>query len=46
MARMRDLLIHHYEDANLDIVWDTIMKDIPVLEIKAKKILEEYNAQK
>ena len=45
MARMRDLLIHHYEEANLDIVWDTIKKDIPVLEIKAKKILEEYNTQ-
>ena len=43
MARMRDLLIHHYEEANLDIVWDTIKKDIPVLEMKAKKILEEHN---
>jgi len=45
MARMRDLLIHHYEEANLDIIWDTIKKDIPPLEMKANKILIEYNSK-
>lgn len=41
MARMRDMLIHHYEEANLDILWDTIKKDIPDLEKQITKILLE-----
>ncbi len=41
MARMRDILIHHYEEANLDIIWDTIKKDIPSLELQISKILSQ-----
>jgi uncharacterized protein with HEPN domain len=30
-ARMRDRLIHHYFDINLDILWQTITEDLPQL---------------
>jgi uncharacterized protein with HEPN domain len=33
MTRMRNFLIHEYDDIDLNIVWDTLQKDIPpVLE--------------
>jgi len=28
-ARMRDRLIHHYFDINLDILWQTVTADLP-----------------
>ena len=31
IARMRDHLIHRYEDVNLEEVWRTVKRDIPVL---------------
>jgi uncharacterized protein with HEPN domain len=30
-ARMRDRLIHHYFDINLDILWETLNRDLPQL---------------
>lgn len=30
-ARMRDRLIHHYFDINLDVLWARITEDLPVL---------------
>ena len=30
-ARMRDRLVHHYFDINLDILWQTIIEDLPQL---------------
>jgi uncharacterized protein with HEPN domain len=30
-ARMRDRLIHHYFDINLDVLWATIKDDLPDL---------------
>lgn len=30
-ARMRDRLVHHYFDINLDILWQTITEDLPHL---------------
>lgn len=30
-ARMRDRLIHHYFDVDLDILWVTITRDLPAL---------------
>jgi len=30
-SRMRDRLVHHYFDINLDILWSTIEEDIPEL---------------
>ena len=31
MAGMRDRLIHGYFDVNLDIVWETVTQDLPML---------------
>ena len=31
IARMRDRLIHGYDDVDLEIVWRTVQKDVPVL---------------
>lgn len=30
-ARMRDRLVHHYFDINLDILWSTVSEDLPNL---------------
>jgi uncharacterized protein with HEPN domain len=31
MAGMRNLMIHDYDDVDLDIVWDTLQHDLPHL---------------
>ncbi len=31
-ARMRDKLIHYYHGVDLDAVWDTYIKDLPLLK--------------
>lgn len=30
-ARMRDRLVHHYFDIDLDILWQTVNEDLPAL---------------
>jgi uncharacterized protein with HEPN domain len=30
-ARMRDRLVHHYFDINLEVLWTTITDDLPAL---------------
>ena len=30
-ARMRDRLVHHYFDINLDVLWRTVSDDLPAL---------------
>ena len=44
IAGMRDKLIHHYFGVDLDIVWDTIKKDLPELERQIKEILKEESS--
>lgn len=39
VARMRDKLIHHYMGVDVEILWDTIDKDIPVLKDEIKKMI-------
>ncbi|MBI3813866.1 MAG: DUF86 domain-containing protein [Nitrospinae bacterium] len=36
---MRNHLIHGYFDIDLDIVWDTVTKDLPPLIVELEKIL-------
>ena len=31
LTGMRNILIHDYDDVDLDVVWDTVQKDVPVL---------------
>ena len=35
---MRDRLIHGYFDVNLDIVWQTVTQDLPVLGDKLENL--------
>jgi len=36
---MRHHLIHAYFDIDLDILWDSIYKDLPALVVELEKIL-------
>jgi uncharacterized protein with HEPN domain len=40
MIGMRNRLIHGYHDVNLDIVWDTVKKDLPPLVSALSDLLE------
>ena len=40
MAGTRDKLIHDYLGVDLDAVWDTVVKDIPVLKQTMAKLIE------
>jgi len=42
MARMRDKLIHHYFDVDLNILWDTIHNDVPILLVAIQTIINEF----
>jgi len=39
MAGMRDRLIHGYFDINLDVVWQTVSEDLPLLVGQIEKVL-------
>lgn len=39
-ARMRDRLVHHYFDINLDVLWATVTADLPDL-LKALPPIED-----
>ena len=41
MVGLRNRLIHGYYDIDLDIVWDTVMSDLPGLVAGLKEILPE-----
>ena len=36
---MRDRLVHGYFDVNLDVVWETVSEDLPVLIAQLKMII-------
>ena len=38
---MRDKLIHDYFGVDIDGVWDTVKKDVPVFKQQIKTILEK-----
>ncbi len=40
IAGMRDKLIHGYFGVDLEAVWNTVTKDLPILKKNIKKILE------
>ena len=41
MVGMRDRLIHGYFDVNLDVVWETVTKYIPLLIDQLEKIVAD-----
>ncbi|WP_048149020.1 HepT-like ribonuclease domain-containing protein [Palaeococcus ferrophilus] len=45
MAAMRDRVIHGYFGINPEIVWVTIVKDLPPLEGRFKEILKELEGE-
>ncbi len=42
MTGMRDKLIHEYSGVNLEMVWETIKKDIPKVKPLIEKIEQEF----
>lgn len=40
VAAMRDVLIHDYDDVNLDTVWKTATEDLPLLIARLEAYLE------
>lgn len=38
IMRMRDKIVHHYFRIYVDVVWQTLQTDIPVLKREAKSI--------
>ncbi|HEV7721368.1 MAG TPA: HepT-like ribonuclease domain-containing protein [Iamia sp.] len=40
-ARMRDRLIHHYFDIDLDVLWSTVETDLPDLLGILPRVVEE-----
>lgn len=45
VAGMRDKLIHDYEYVNLQMVYDTVLKDVPVLEQVVAQMLSELSTE-
>ena len=43
MKGMRNILIHMYDELDLDIVWDTATKNIPSLKILLEKTIPLVN---
>jgi uncharacterized protein with HEPN domain len=39
VTAMRNILIHDYDDVDLDVVWDTIQRDVPPLIARLEKYL-------
>lgn len=45
IVAMRKRLIHVYFDINADIVWQTVIEDLPALESKLQALLDRASAQ-
>lgn len=45
MAGMRDKMIHEYFGVNLNIVWQTIEEDIPLLEAMITKVIADVESK-
>ena len=43
MVGMRDRLIHGYFDISLDVLWETVMNDLPPLIDKLEQILADQS---
>jgi uncharacterized protein with HEPN domain len=43
MAGMRDKLVHEYDDADLDEVWETLSKDVPKIITSLQEMAPRRN---
>lgn len=43
IAKMRDLLIHHFQDVNLETVWNTALQYVPGLKSTVQQIMIDEN---
>jgi uncharacterized protein with HEPN domain len=43
IAGMRDRMIHAYFNVDYDLVWDTVVNDVPVLEQTVERLIEKLN---
>lgn len=41
MAGMRDVLVHEYDQIDLDLVWEVIIKDLPILKKSVQIVLDQ-----
>jgi len=41
IAGLRDIVVHAYFRVDLDLVWKTLIEDIPELKVNISKILQE-----
>lgn len=37
---MRNRLVHEYDSIDLDVVWDTTVKSLPILILELKKVID------
>lgn len=44
MSGVRDKLIRHYFGVNMDIVWDIVIVELPVLEEQIETMLQQEGA--
>jgi len=42
-AGMRDRIIHRYYDVNLQLVWDTIVDDLPTLVAELQELIRRHD---
>jgi uncharacterized protein with HEPN domain len=43
IAGARDILIHEYFRVDLEMAWDMVRKDLPLLEAEVRRILQELH---
>jgi len=41
MVRMRNIMIHEYDDVDLSLVWDTVQIDLPALVSALQRIVPQ-----
>ena len=41
MRAIRNKIVHDYREVNLEIIWDTVKNDLPILKALARKTLGE-----
>ena len=41
MAGMRDVLIHEYDQIDLDLIWEVVTNDLPILKKSVQDILDK-----